>query len=60
MQFFLVAVCFSLCTIVTSEEACHEFAGGSVYPQEAGKASGHALQWTKAMSELSFMCNFTW
>lgn len=49
MQHFLAAVCLALCGVASSEEACHEFAGGSVYPQEAGKASGHALQWTKAM-----------
>ena len=52
MKILLVALCLALCSVVSSEEACHEFAGGSVYPQEAGKASGHALQWTKAMSEL--------
>ena len=51
MQLLFSAVCLALLGVIASEEACHEFAGGSVYPQEAGKASGHALQWTKAMSE---------
>lgn len=32
-----------------SEESCQRYAEGSVYPQDAGLKSGHALQWTKAM-----------
>ncbi|RXG52085.1 Peroxiredoxin-4 [Armadillidium vulgare] len=28
---------------------CHTYAGGSVYPNTEGRASGHNLQWTKAM-----------
>lgn len=33
-----------------AEEQCHTFAGGAVYPNTEGRASGHNLQWTKAMS----------
>lgn len=33
------------------EEQCHTFAGGAVYPNTEGRASGHSLQWTKAMSK---------
>ena len=29
---------------------CQTYAGGSVYPRDTGKSSGHSLQWTKAMS----------
>lgn len=34
---------------VSGEEQCYSFGGGHVYPQETTKASGHSLQWTKAM-----------
>jgi len=34
---------------VKAADQCYSFAGGSVYPQETSKASGHSLQWTKAM-----------
>lgn len=30
-------------------DQCHTFAGGAVYPNTEGRASGHNLQWTKAM-----------
>ncbi|XP_050731636.1 peroxiredoxin-2-like [Eriocheir sinensis] len=33
----------------TAEEQCHTFAGGAVYPNTEGRASGHNLQWTTAM-----------
>ena len=33
------------------DATCQTFAGGSVYPRETGKSSGHSLQWTRAMSE---------
>ncbi|XP_064079918.1 peroxiredoxin-2-like [Macrobrachium nipponense] len=32
-----------------AEEQCHTFAGGAVYPNTEGRASGHNLQWTKAL-----------
>ncbi|KAG0694358.1 Peroxiredoxin-4 [Chionoecetes opilio] len=32
-----------------AEEQCHTFAGGAVYPNTEGRASGHNLQWTSAM-----------
>ena len=32
------------------EEQCHTFAGGAVYPNTEGRASGHNLQWTTARS----------
>jgi len=35
------------CTV--PQEQCHTFAGGAVYPNTEGRASGHNLQWTKAM-----------
>ncbi|XP_014667732.1 PREDICTED: peroxiredoxin-4-like [Priapulus caudatus] len=32
-----------------ADEACHQYAGGHVYPQETSKtASGHSLVWSKA------------
>jgi len=44
-----------LCLIISAEcaistdEACHSFGGGHVYPQESTKyASGHSLIWSKA------------
>jgi len=33
-----------------AEQQCYSFGGGHVYPQETSTASGHTLQWTKAMS----------
>lgn len=38
-------------THVADGDQCYSFAGGSVYPQETSKSSGHTLQWTKAMSK---------
>lgn len=32
-----------------TDDQCHTYAGGSVYPNTEGRASGHNLQWTKAM-----------
>jgi len=37
------------CQLNIAEQQCYSFAGGHVYPQETSKASGHTLQWTKAM-----------
>lgn len=50
-----VVLAMALCLIVGAmgtvpEEQCHTFAGGAVYPNTEGRASGHSLQWTKAMS----------
>ncbi|XP_013776518.1 peroxiredoxin-4-like [Limulus polyphemus] len=33
---------------VTGEEACHQFGGGHVYPQETTRSLGHSLHWSKA------------
>lgn len=41
---------FQLFGAVVADQ-CYSFAGGSVYPQETTKSSGHTLQWTKAMSK---------
>lgn len=43
------AIIVQLCGLVLCNQ-CYSFAGGSVYPQETAKSSGHNLQWTKAMS----------
>ncbi|ODM92789.1 Peroxiredoxin-4 [Orchesella cincta] len=48
MCFFIVTVFQLLCVGVLADQ-CYSFAGGSVYPQETAKSSGHTLQWTKAM-----------
>ncbi|KAL7636759.1 UNVERIFIED_CONTAM: hypothetical protein RMT77_012513 [Armadillidium vulgare] len=47
LAFFLVSPFFN--AQAASEEMCHTYAGGSVYPNTEGRASGHNLQWTKAM-----------
>ncbi|MPC97077.1 hypothetical protein E2C01_092368 [Portunus trituberculatus] len=39
-----------------AEEQCHTFAGGAVYPNTEGRASGHTLQWTSAMSRSFMSC----
>jgi len=44
----VIAIYLQLFSTVLSEQ-CYSFAGGSVYPQETAKSSGHTLQWTKAM-----------
>ena len=48
----LLLVHLKLSLASVAEEQCHTFAGGSVYPNTEGRASGHSLQWTKAMSKL--------
>lgn len=49
-------LCLSAGVIGTvPEEQCHTFAGGAVYPNTEGRASGHSLQWTKAMSKYFFL-----
>ena len=41
------------CSESTSpEDSCVTYAGGHVYPN-TDRASGHSLQWTKAMSMLA-------
>ena len=37
---------------VSSQDQCQTFAGGYVYPQELRPASGHKIQWSKALSKL--------
>lgn len=37
-----------------NNEQCRTYAGGHVYPNTEGRASGHTLQWTKAMSMLIY------
>ena len=48
------AAIWSLTTAALPEEQCHTYAGGSVYPNTEGRASGHSLQWTKAMSKCHY------
>lgn len=33
------------------DEKCQSFAGGSVFPQETRRTSGHAIQWSQAVSK---------
>ena len=49
LKLAILAVFFSFSAVI-AEEACQMFAGGSVYPRETGKSTGHNLQWTRAMS----------
>ena len=49
MLFSLVATV--LVGLVSAEEQCQTYAGGYVYPQELRPASGHQIQWSKALSE---------
>lgn len=56
---FLSAACLLLAVgTCLSEDICLTYAGGSVYPRETAKSSGHSLQWTKAMSKISFFNHF--
>lgn len=49
---YLIVVIISCSVSVLPARAadqCYSFAGGSVYPQETSKSSGHSLHYTKAM-----------
>lgn len=41
------------CTFCSAadDEKCQSFAGGSVFPQETRRTSGHAIQWSQAVSK---------
>jgi len=39
------------CIVVNCQEQCQTYAGGYVYPQELRPASGHKIQWSKALSK---------
>lgn len=56
MKGFLIAVVlYALCVITfASEDSCHSYAGGQVYPQETRRTSGHTIQWSQAVSK--FIC----
>merc|ERR1712212_298935 len=45
----LVLVCCALVAAVYGEGKCQTYGDGEVYPNTEGRASGHSLQWTKAM-----------
>ncbi|XP_056013655.1 peroxiredoxin-2-like isoform X1 [Ostrea edulis] len=44
-------VFFVVCTLsrAADDEKCQSFAGGSVFPQETRRTSGHAIQWSQAV-----------
>lgn len=52
MLFFGI-VCLVACTFcrAADDDKCQSFAGGSVFPQETRRTSGHAIQWSQAVSK---------
>lgn len=52
MLFFGI-VCLIACTFcrAADDDKCQSFAGGSVFPQETRRTSGHAIQWSQAVSK---------
>lgn len=52
MLFFGI-VCLIACTFcgAADDDKCQSFAGGSVFPQETKRTSGHAIQWSQAVSK---------
>lgn len=52
MLFFGI-VCLIACTVcrAADDDKCQSFAGGSVFPQETRRTSGHAIQWSQAVSK---------
>lgn len=52
MLFFGI-VCLIACTLcrAADDDKCQSFAGGSVFPQETRRTSGHAIQWSQAVSK---------
>jgi len=48
VKLILVTLC-CVASVLSEDATCQTFAGGSVYPRETGKSSGHSLQWTRAM-----------
>jgi len=45
----LLLVCICLVASVICEESCHSYAGGDVYPHQAGKSFQHSLSQSKAL-----------
>lgn len=45
----------AVCTVclAADDDKCQSFAGGSVFPQETRRTSGHAIQWSQAVSKFS-------
>lgn len=52
MLFFGI-ICLIACTFcrAADDDKCQSFAGGSVFPQETRRTSGHAIQWSQAVSK---------
>ena len=48
----------AVCTVclAADDDKCQSFAGGSVFPQETRRTSGHAIQWSQAVSKFSSTC----
>lgn len=48
----------AVCTVclAADDDKCQSFAGGSVFPQETKRTSGHAIQWSQAVSKFSSTC----
>ncbi|XP_062605597.1 peroxiredoxin-4-like [Saccostrea cucullata] len=51
-------VCLVFCTLgrAADDDKCYSYAGGSVFPQETRRTSGHAIQWSQAVSKLLSVC----
>ncbi|XP_047001396.1 peroxiredoxin-4 [Schistocerca americana] len=47
-EYLLVCMILSVGSALT-EDSCHTYGGGDVYPQEIGNTVDHKLQWTKAV-----------
>ncbi|CAG0883758.1 unnamed protein product [Darwinula stevensoni] len=45
----LALLIFALPNVIFSQETCRQYAGGSVFPEDTGKTSGHSLSWIKAV-----------
>jgi len=50
-------VCFAgfiitliVCSSANDEAQCYSYAGGTVFPQETRRTTGHATQWSQAVS----------